>query len=150
MTSFLLRTSSSSEHHNDEYDYAIVDLDEQAAKVIAGYLNLFKLTSKGHPHLLDMIFDERNCTFYAGMYLESAETGLIRGFTQAQQDKFEDMSWIQLPDDHELPDLDSSQDPDYVALIVNEHGFFWRAYPSFSDVTIETYLMGNDVLARLL
>lgn len=133
----LIQTLSSSEHDNDECDYAFVDIDEEFGKILAGKLVFFRAMKKSNPDLLEMTFMDEHCLVYRR-----------KDSSEKLQKLTDDMSeWCELPDGIELP-----EESRYVTwyLVVCESGFYWQGYPDGCDFNVMTQTLSQDVLSQVI
>lgn len=149
----ILRTFSSSEYDNNEYDYGVILLEESDARILSAMAKLFDEGKKAASSLLNMTFEaEVECDFFSNSILEDDEGNLHEGVPQKVFDDVQEKGWAIFPDDFhaEFSPGKDGKSPEAVYLIVHEGGFSWEAYPMGSDLTIETHHMPREVLAQLV
>lgn len=143
----LMKTYSSSEHDNDDYDLALADIRESDAKILATLLNCFKAAKENCP---EFIYGHYKavvpCTFFSEDDLDANDPGL-----DDVLDDVENIGWSVIPKDVDLPvEMESAHEPELLHLLMTSEGFAWRAFPEGSDLSIDTESVPASVLSQLI
>jgi hypothetical protein len=147
----VMRTFGSDEFCNDRYDYAVYKLETQEAKIISRHFNLFKVMLDSQGELVEMVYsaaDETACEFYPCEIWDKDELDVMPQKLREELDKKE---WGILPEEFEREFTPKDAfNPVSLFLVIGPNGFYWRAFPRESGLTIETQVLPRDLLAQVL
>lgn len=144
------KTFSSDEYTNAEYDFMVVKIEEFEARILSGYLNLFDMSKRMNPTLLEMAFsvEDVEAEFFPCTIWEVDDSDVM---PDELQEKLDDDNWAIIPEKMELPFTPRDAHlPEDVYLIVNEHGFFWRAHPYEGSLQIDSELLPRSILSQVI
>lgn len=145
----VMTTFSSSEHDREDYDYAVFKMEKQEAQILARYFNLFKVMHDSASELAEMVYaaeDETLCEFYSEGIIDKKHTPL-----ECIKELESSKGWTILPDDYDqIFTPKDAHAPAGTWLVICPQGFQWRAFPSESELTIETIVLPRELLSRVL
>jgi hypothetical protein len=144
----LMSTSSSDEHINENYDYAIVKIEDSEARRLAEIIKHYESAKQTDATLMLMTYSavDIECEFYT--FSDDPENDIKRFPDGAQKVLNDGSGYFVLPDDFVVPEI--SLDPQYLLAIVGEDGFWWQAFPGASYITIDTATLPKHLLSQIL
>jgi len=153
MKKLLIRTFSSDEYSDANFEYALVILDDEAMKAIADKMSLVETWRAANPDLVEVSFRDTLCTFHEGAPFWNSEGDL--NVDKKTRKHFEDFGWCFLPDGFPMPgrvgpeenSVDAADDSDAIYLVVGTTYFHWHALLCHLSITIDSESLDKDVLA---
>jgi hypothetical protein len=146
----LLRTFSSDEHWNADFDYALVDLNAEGARAIADKAALVRTLKATNADIVEVTFDDALCTFYKGGAFWNDDCDL--DLDEAAREHFDDFGWCILPDDHRPDDsvLEAHEARvDGVYLVIGANHVHWHATPRHASINIDSEALETRVISKL-
>lgn len=142
----LLGTWSTSEHDNEDYDFAIVEIKEDDAKMLATRLELLNVAKATDSGLLEMSYgaDMEKCNFF------SEDQVKVESLSDNDKDQLEDVGWVKLPEDFSFPDFEKAHTPEAMFLNINKDRVYWEAFPGESSITISTESLDSSILQQII
>lgn len=125
----LVRTTSSDEYHDCECSYAIIDINRDLAKFIIARKELLQMAHSKAPELYSLNFWDSTPT-----YLSDVEE-LLGSEDSDDVIEYLDSHGSVVIEDGEVPPGERTE---CNMLVLNEQCFYWRCYPRWSAVHIET------------
>jgi hypothetical protein len=148
----LLNASSSDQYNNGKYDFALVRIDTEEAKLLTRYFNLFDLAKKSEETFLEMTFQAVGveCEFYDYDVWEGEED-IDDTIPEPMRTELEENGYAIVPDDVELPfKSKDSHLPAALYLQMNEKVFWWQAIPQSYDLDITTESLPRELITPIV
>lgn len=147
----VMETFSTDEYTKEEYDYAIFKMEAYEAGLIAQKMNMYKFIKDSDPDLRAMSFkaydNDLECEFFSSEIWMRDKENIMSKEIEKGLDKD---GWVTT--ERIDPDITPryAQAPNGIYLVLEDDGFFWRAYPQNSLIQIETQSLPREVLSRVL
>jgi len=148
----MMDASSSDQHHNSNYDFAIANIDLEGAQLLARYFNLFDTVKNTEEMFIEMTFHSVGieCEFYDYDVLGGKED-IDDTIPVSVKESLDNKGYAIIPEDFKLPfSSDDSHRPFELVIQVGEEGFWWNALPEDVDFNVTTENLPRNLIVSIL